>query len=195
MDQLKQKLELANEEAIKILPVKIIAEKTKIPPAYILLGTLLILVLVVALGYGSSFISRLIGVVYPTIKSIEAMESKDNTDDDQQWLTYWAIYGFFIFIDEFAWFILAYIPFYYFGKVCFLIWLFNPATKGASVIYTSAVRPLFNKYKVQITDFLNVINSLAQEGFAINIEDSNANKQGKTTKSTEGTAEEVKKIE
>ena len=84
--------------------------------------------LLVLLGIGQSFMSRLIGVLYPAIKSIQALNTKDDDKDDKQWLTYWIVYGAFVCVDEFAGFILSIIPFYYFFKVCFLIWLYNPAT-------------------------------------------------------------------
>ena len=145
MDQLQQKLELVNKEAEKIAFLKFISDKTKIPPAYFMIATLLVLVFIVVLGIGSSFVSRLIGVLYPSIKSIQALETR-NKDDDKQWLTYWCIFGLFIMLDEFAYFLLDLIPLYYFGKVCFLIWLFNPTTQGATLLYQALVKPLYKKY-------------------------------------------------
>ena len=106
---------------------KFISEKFKIPPAYPLVGFLGTMVFILVLGIAESFVSRVVGVAYPAIRSIYAIESPSKSDD-RQWLTYWVIYGIFLFLDEYAWFILQYFPFYYFAKVLFLIWLFNPVT-------------------------------------------------------------------
>ena len=92
-------------------------------------------------GIGASFFTTLIGVAYPTFKSIIALESP-SAEDDKQWLTYWSIFGFLVVFDDFAGCILAYVPYYYFIKVCVLIWLFNPATQGATTVYTKVVKPV-----------------------------------------------------
>ena len=85
------------------------------------------------------------------------METKDNDDDDKVWLTYWVVYGLFSIVDEFSGFILNIIPFYYFAKVCFLIWLYNPATQGAKVIYKTFCKPLLKKYEKQINEGLKLV--------------------------------------
>ena len=100
----------------------------------------------------------MIGVLYPAIKSIEALETKDTLGDDKQWLTYWTIYGIFILLDEFAGFILHYIPFYHFAKVCFLIWLFNPATLGAALIFKNVAKPAYLKYRKQIENGIELFD-------------------------------------
>ena len=78
---------------------------------------MLVLVLAVAFGIGASFFTRLIGVAYPTFKSVLALASPSD-DDDKQWLTYWSIFGLFSVMDEFGGFILSYVPYYFFIKVC-----------------------------------------------------------------------------
>ena len=127
MEQLQQRLELLNKEGEKILVIRFISQKTTLPPSYLILGFLALSGLILFLGIMESFISRIVGVAYPAIASLYAIESPEKKDD-KQWLTYWIIYGLFIFADEYAGFILHYFPFYYFAKVCFLIWLFNPVT-------------------------------------------------------------------
>ena len=119
-----------------------ICKKLNVPPAYIIFPVLLFLLLIILFGFAGSFVTRIIAVGYPAFKSIQALETKSDPDDDKYWLTYWLVYGLFVFADEMAGFILEIIPLYHFGKVCFLIWLFNPATKGASVVYKQALKPL-----------------------------------------------------
>ena len=99
-------------------------------------------VLFVMFGIGSTYITCLLGVAYPAFKSFLALESK-NSDDDKQWLTYWVMFGMFNIIDQFAGFILHYIPFYYFLKLGFLVWLFHPSTVGASYLFDKYIEPNF----------------------------------------------------
>jgi receptor expression-enhancing protein 5/6 len=76
------------------------------------------------------------------------------------WLTYWTVYGIFVVLDEFSGTITAFIPFYYFAKVCFLIWLYNPATQGAMAIYHSFFKPMMKKYEKQINEGIKVLKDL-----------------------------------
>ena len=148
MDQLQSRLDQLNKEGEKVLLIKFISEKTKLQPAHIILGSLVISCIILVLGIAECFISKLVGVLYPAIKSLYAIESADKTDD-KQWLTYWLIYAFFMVVDEYVGFILSYFPFYYFAKVCFLIWLFNPVTQGAQKIYEILIE-VFRRNKDRI---------------------------------------------
>ena len=88
----------------------------------------------VMLGFGETYIVNILGVVYPCFMSFLALDS-DGQDDDKQWLTYWVCFGIFNIIDQFAGIILRFIPFYYFLKLGFLIYLFHPSTLGATNVY------------------------------------------------------------
>ena len=61
---------MINKEAEKIMIVKFLSAKTKLQPAYIIIGFLVASILVLALGICQSLISRIVGVVYPGIKSL-----------------------------------------------------------------------------------------------------------------------------
>ena len=105
----------------------------------------------VMFGVGASYITMIVGVAYPAFQSFLALES-DGADDDKQWLTYWVCFGVFNIIDQFAGFILVWIPFYYFIKIMFLIYLFHPATRGAETMYTWYILPIMEKYEKQIEE-------------------------------------------
>ena len=68
-----------------------------------------------------------------------------------------------MFIDEFAEIVLSYIPFYYFAKVCFLIWLYNPATEGAKYIYEHIIRPLLKKYESHIDHAVKAMKEVVSD--------------------------------
>ena len=85
-----------------------------------------------------------VGVVYPAFKSFEALESHDQTGDDKEWLTYWVCFAGFLVFDQIAGRILLkrIVPFYFFIKMSFLIYLFHPRTKGAKHMYQLVMLPL-----------------------------------------------------
>jgi hypothetical protein len=37
--------------------------------------------------------------------------------------------------------LISFVPFYFLGKLGFLIWCYYPQTKGAKVVYDSVIRP------------------------------------------------------
>ena len=88
----------------------------------------------VVFGFGSSYITCLLGVAYPAFMSFLTLEKEDE-EEEKQWLTYWVVYGLFNIVDHFAGFILHFIPFYYVLKLAFLVFLFHPSTKGATYVY------------------------------------------------------------
>ena len=97
-------------------------------------------VVCVMLGIGATYITVAIGVAYPVFMSFIALESKGG-DDDKQWLTYWVVFGILNIIDNMAGFILSFIPFYFFLKLCFLIFLMHPSTQGATMVYNTYILP------------------------------------------------------
>ena len=103
----------------------------------------------VMFGIGDSYITTAIAVAYPCFASFLALES-EGADDDKQWLTYWVVFGLFNILDQFAGFILTFIPFYYFLKLIFMVWLFHPATVGATWIYNSYILPNMKQYEKHI---------------------------------------------
>lgn len=103
----------------------------------------------VMLGVGQTYITQLIAVLYPAFMSFLTLES-DTETMNKQWLTYWVVYGAFSIVDQFAGFILSFIPFYYFLKVGFLVWCMHPATQGSTIIYDTYILPTYSQYEGQI---------------------------------------------
>ena len=103
----------------------------------------------VMLGIGQTYITQVIAVLYPAFMSFVALET-DTPEDDKQWLTYWVCYGCFAILDQFAGFILSFIPFYFFLKMAFLIWCMHPATQGATIVYNNYILPFYNEHAAEI---------------------------------------------
>jgi len=129
-------------------------------------------VALVMLGIGQTYITNIIGVAYPAFMSFMALES-EGLDDDKQWLTYWVCFGFFNIVDQFAGIILSFIPFYFFLKCGFLVYLFHPSSLGATTVYNSIILPRMKEYQhhidaleKQTKDMINQGTNLIKEKVA-----------------------------
>jgi receptor expression-enhancing protein 5/6 len=101
-------------------------------------------------------------VIYPAAQSIKAIESHSK-DDDKEWLTYWIIFGLFTLIDDFFGCILAMIPYFFFIKLGFFVYLFAPQTKGALKIYNTVAQPLLVQYRPMIEQLIKDVQGVAKD--------------------------------
>jgi len=112
---------------------------------YFLLGaSSLLSLLLLAIG-GTRFVSDLIGFVYPAYCSFKAIDAAD-AEADTQWLTYWVVFASFSIVESAAGWIVGWVPFYFFIKLSFLVWLYHPTFLGAQLIYREVLRPLILPY-------------------------------------------------
>ena len=133
-----------------------VSDATGMPVKSLLQNSLILGVVLVMLGVGESYIVNILGVAYPCFQSFLALDS-EGKDDDKQWLTYWVCFGFFNIIEQFAGIILRFIPFYYFLKLGFLIYLFHPSTLGATTVYNTIIKPRIEQYQDSIKEIENQI--------------------------------------
>ena len=82
--------------------------------------------------------------------------------DDKRWLTYWLVFGTFSILDNFAHYVLDYVPFYFLIKLAFFVYLFLPFTDGAYTIYDQYLHPFYKKYESQIDEFAQKYQKAAQ---------------------------------
>ncbi len=134
-------------------PLQQVSQKLHLKVSHLLLGCAISVLLLVVLDIGSSFLSNLVGFVYPSYMSFKALQTS-YSEDDRHWLTYWTVYSFVTLFDPFLEIILSFIPMYHLFKVYlfyyqlfFYVWMFNPKTQGAEVIYQKAVKPFLNQYQ------------------------------------------------
>ena len=126
----------------KILPLKLVSSKTRIPSVvivFVMIGLALALSLYQNIG---NLVVLFTGIFYPAIMSFNAIYNKE-TDDDKQWLTYWVLFSACNFLDYIAENIISWVPFYYTLKLCFVIYLFFPSTRGSFFIYEKFIFPVF----------------------------------------------------
>jgi len=161
IDTICEKLNLSELEKVQIL--KDISVKIKVKPAYIGLAVLSVLVVIAIIGYGGKWLSFVVGFLYPAYMSFKAIESKGDTDDDKQCLTYWVVFSFFHVFDSIVSLILSIIPFYSVLKVGFYVWLAHPKTKGALVIYNKVVKLILKKYEAVIDQNIQKVQEKIEE--------------------------------
>lgn len=117
----------------------------------VVLIVIIICLVSVFIGYFDSIITNIVGIVYPVYWSMKALETKEQ-NDDKQWLTYWVVFALFILFESTLGFLLKYIPFYFFFKLAFLLWLFLPNFRGAEIVYYKFIRRFFIQYEKQIDE-------------------------------------------
>lgn len=161
MEIVNKQVQKLNKYAEKIPPLVELSKKTHVEPGYFLGGAIILSSLVILITMGFSILFSVITVVYPGFKSIKALETKDNEDDDKVWLTYWCVFGISTLVDDFAYFILCYIPFYSYIRLGFFVWLMAPQTQGATIIYKSVLKPLLLKHRARIDSFIKEVQGAA----------------------------------
>ncbi|EFN52753.1 hypothetical protein CHLNCDRAFT_138349 [Chlorella variabilis] len=95
----------------------------------------LLLSLIPTYGNICRLAALLVGLVLPTFKSFEAIESRV-LDDDKQ-----VCYATLLSLETVAWSFLIWIPFYRMIRVALLAWLALPQFAGAAFVYEEFVRP------------------------------------------------------
>jgi len=156
--------------------LKIIEDKSGFKGSYIA-GILGLCTFLVFFGIFDYYLANLVGIVFPILWSLKSLQSRGE-DDDKQWLTYWIIFSSTHVIDVFSDYILQIIPFYFFIKIVFLIWMFLPNFRGAEVIYHYFIKKYFKKY-------LDDIDKLTK----------NTNTATTTTNNNTKSSDEIKKDE
>ena len=162
MDKVKEIARPLNTYAEKVPQLVDLAKKIGQEPGVLLLGLLLVSGVVVLVCFGGTIFTLMLTVIYPAIQSIKAIES-DGGDDDKEWLTYWTIFGLATLLDEFAGFLLTFIPFYFYLRPIFFVFLMAPQTKGALFLYNNFVGPLLRNNKKAIQDFIDDIKGAGSD--------------------------------
>lgn len=127
--------------------LKKLEEKTGYPKVYLFGGSVLVLSAVLTLLGGAKLFVDLLGFVYPAYMSFKCMDSGSNADNGStQWLTYWVIFSFASIMEGLLGFIVSLIPFYFWLKVAFIVYLWHPSTRGAQMAYDQILRPILMPY-------------------------------------------------
>ncbi|KAH3674470.1 hypothetical protein WICMUC_003308 [Wickerhamomyces mucosus] len=141
-------------------------QQTKLPKSYAILGAgafYFLLIFINVGGIGQLF-SNIAGFVIPTYYSLIALNTSTSKDDTQL-LTYWVVFAFLNIVEFWSKALLYWIPFYWFLKTIFLLYLALPQFQGATRIYQSFLKPFTDKYILQnhhAKDFAQKVNDVAE---------------------------------
>lgn len=160
MQVLNEKLRPLSVYGDKVPQIKELARNAGVESGVIIGAAGVLFSIITLLVFGATILTLVITVLYPAAKSIQALETEE-TDDDKQWLTYWIIFGIFTLLDDFLGCILNMIPYYFWIKLVFFIYLFAPQTNGSKTIYEKVVKPLLDKYKDKIEQLISEVKSSA----------------------------------
>ena len=127
--------------------MKAIEHKTGIK-GYLVLAGLLICIICVYFNIFQSVITNLVGTVYPSFCTMRCIQIRG--DEKIKWLTYWVIFACFTIMDMFSPIIMKVVPFYFFAKILFLIWILLPNSNGAFLIYHIIVKRVFSSFESDI---------------------------------------------
>lgn len=112
-----------------------------------MLGAASVYLLLIFINVGGigEILSNFIGFVVPAYYSLVALKTTA-TKDDSDLLTYWVVFAFLSVIEFWSKAILYWIPFYWFIKTLFLVYLALPQTNGANLVYNTLIKPVSDRY-------------------------------------------------
>ncbi|AET41382.1 Yop1p Ecym_8087 [Eremothecium cymbalariae DBVPG len=145
--------------------------RTNLPKSYAIAGGagLYLFIIFINVGGVGEILSNFVGFVVPGYYSLVALKSASK-DDDTQLLTYWIVFAFFSVIEFWSKAILYWIPFYWFFKTIFLIFIALPQLHGASMVYNRVIAPLTDSYIVgsinKKTDISSKLEQTARDASA-----------------------------
>ena len=132
-------------------------ERTAGIPPLVTIGAIIIYFIVQTIrGEFNEIFAIIIGTLYPMFKSVQALQTEHDAEDDKVWLSYWVIYSWLVVSDTYVGFIMQYIPLYPTWKFFFIIWLQLPGQyMGARFVYGYVLAPLYKMAGKDIGDWLN----------------------------------------
>jgi len=164
MEALNKIVDGVEKDLEKFKPVQDIAAALKVKPGHVVVVGFVVTFLLVLTGVFSEFITSVFGFLYPAYMSCKALEHEDNSHKTRsQWLTYWVVFAFIMFVDLIFGPILSFIPFYHVIKMLTFMWLFYPKSNGAGVLYEKIVRPYLKTKEQLIDKTLNEAESIIED--------------------------------
>lgn len=118
-----------------------------LPKSYGILGSGVFYFLLIFLNIGGigQLLSNIAGFVIPGYYSLLALQTATSKDDTEL-LTYWVVFAFLNVIEFWSKAILYWIPFYWFIKTVFLLYLALPQFGGAQIVYNVVIKPIAEQY-------------------------------------------------
>ena len=130
---------------------------------YITLGTL------VYFFVGLSVVTKIFSTLYLLYKSACLFYSINGVEH-KQIIIDWSIYGMFSLIEIVTDCVSCVIPFYNFGKLLVLLWLFSDYTQGSSKIYVNYIEPYLQNNDKLMLELEKKINEIYKKKKIVDME-------------------------
>ncbi|KAF5894300.1 receptor expression-enhancing protein 3-like, partial [Clarias magur] len=95
----------------------------------------------------------LFGTLYPAYYSYKAVRNK-SVKEYVRWMMYWIVFALYTVAETIADLSVAWFPLYYELKMCVVIWLVSPYTRGAGLIFRKFLHPLLASREREIDDYI-----------------------------------------
>ncbi|KAI3321326.1 TB2/DP1, HVA22 family-domain-containing protein [Xylariaceae sp. AK1471] len=99
------------------------------------------------------FFASIASFLFPLFASYKALKTSDPAQLTP-WLMYWSVLSCALLVESWTEFILAWVPFYSWIRLGFLLWLVLPSTQGARVLYEGYLHPYLEENELAIEDFI-----------------------------------------
>ena len=97
------------------------------------------------------------GAGYRTYRSYKTIRS-GNTHEYVAWMTYWTVFAGYLCLETVIDLLISqYFELYYEFKVLFILWLLNPYTKGARILYKKIVHLTLSQYEHEIEEYADFV--------------------------------------
>lgn len=97
------------------------------------------------------------GYVFPTLSSAKAVLAADD-EALREWLTYWAVFSIFTFLEAVFDLLIWRLPFYSEMKIVCVLWLSLPGFQGAFRVYNYIIKPYFEQYEEDIDSMVDKVS-------------------------------------
>lgn len=98
-------------------------------------------------------LSSIASFLFPLFASYKALKTSDPSQLTP-WLMYWSVLSCALLVESWTEFILAWVPFYSYMRLFFLLYLVLPQTQGARVLYETYLHPYLEENETAIEDFI-----------------------------------------
>mmetsp|Transcript_33918 Transcript_33918/g.59866 ORF Transcript_33918/g.59866 Transcript_33918/m.59866 type:complete len:265 (-) Transcript_33918:46-840(-) len=149
-----------NAKLANVAPIKAVADTLRVKPLVVVVVGSFFGLGFVLYGFGGELICAFAGFAYPAYESFKAIDAHQQSAKQaaakmQFWLTYWVVFAALVLTEWLYYWVVVWFPFYYPLKLCLLVWLWLPNTRGAEHVYRWLVAPVLHKNRRQIDDAID----------------------------------------
>ena len=114
-------------------------------------------------GETGQVVRALVGFVYPSYQSLQAVLSEDQ-EDDLTWLRYWVVLAAVHLVEMVVDPLVDFFPGYLLAKCGFLVWCMAPVqNNGANLIFSQVIFPLFKKHHSKLDAHMGEVGGTIRE--------------------------------